>query len=147
MNNKVLSSIIPFILFSNVNSPFKQSYTISLPETVYLNDTGSFLINVESANLNDNDTINVDFAESFILKDTHGKTAINGLITNPHLQFSLSNKSQNLFYTLDNTNLGAGQWLGLIKVNISLVEHAPSNMLISGNELNNILLTFFIKYE
>lgn len=137
---KYLSTILTVLLSATSlsSAPIGDSYTISMPLHIDLSDSGSFNVELVDSNLSNNDSIELHFDDSFILKDIHGKPDITGNITNGYVCFNQDNQnSKTVYYTVNNASVG--QWNGNLNVSISLNRKQPSNALIDGNSINQIL--------
>lgn len=140
MNIKYLNSVLSIILlsFPSMTPPIKDSYTLCMPTHLDLSEAGSFTVQLQDQELSDADTIDIDFAESFTLSDSHGKSDITGNILNPSITFSNQDTSdKTINYKINNPSVG--QWSGNLNVLISLDQKAESNVLIDGPSLNSIL--------
>lgn len=134
---KELTNILTIaLLSSSLTSPINESYTIKMPLYLDLSKSGSFKISVEGS-IAENDNILINFVDSFILSDKHGKANINGTINNPVISFdNLDNSEKEVFYSINNPSVG--EWSGNLNVNIQLQQKAESNVIIDGNSLNAI---------
>lgn len=137
---KYLSTFLTVILssISSISTPIRDSYIISMPLHLDLNDSGSFSVELVDNNLDDIDTININFDETFILKDKHGKPDISGTINNPNICFDKQDSSsKTVHYNVDNATVG--QWQGNLNVCVSLDRQKQSNVLLDGQSINQIL--------
>lgn len=140
MNVKYLNSILSISLYgvTSLCAPVRDSYTLSMPTHIDLNNEGSFTVGLSDCNIDGDDIININFDSNFILTDSHGKPDIIGTINNPNIVFNKDDYSdKTINYHLNNT--GVGQFSGNLNVNISLTQKQESNVLLDGNSINSIL--------
>lgn len=121
--------------------PTRDSYTISLPKHIDLESSGQFNVNLVESNISENDTINIKFDNSFVLKDKHGKSDINGTLTNCDISFTSSDtETKTVYYEIN--DISAGDWQGAINASINMdlfEEETSSSTLINGQNINSIL--------
>lgn len=137
---KNLDNILSIFLCGTIslNCPVRDSYTISMPLHIDLNQQGSFNVGLVDCQINDSDKIEINFEEQFELNDEHGKNNIYGTIYNPSIIFNNDDSSpKTINYTID--GISAGQWSGNLNVKISLEQKQESNILIDGKSINKIL--------
>ena len=136
---KFLSYSYPLVLLSaSLCSPAGESYTICLPQHLDLNESGSFIVEMQDSTLLDNETVYVEFDNTFTLSDAHGKPDISGNILNNEISFTNNDMStKTINYTINDASVGS--WSGNLDVNITLDRQIETNLLIDGTSINNIL--------
>ena len=136
-------SYISSFLFASVMflpGPRKDGYIIEIPETIDLAETRSFDIRIVQNDLEDDQILHVSLPETFILKDSCGKTDVEGSVIGNEIGF-IRNGPISRTVELDLEELPAGKWRGLLPITISLKETVPTNVLVSGEDLNALLKT------
>lgn len=142
---KYLNEILSITLcgVTSLCPPVKDSYTINLPTHINLNESGSFNVSLDDCSLQDDDSISINFDDSFLLKDEHGKDDIYGYIENPNIVFDQQNSNtKTINYYINDASVG--NWSGQLNVNISLNqkdEVKESNVLLPGKKVNEILVS------
>lgn len=139
MNIKYINTILSNVLFltNSFVSPVRDSYSIYLPEHLDLSESGSFDIGL-NGQLETNDTISIDFENTFVLSDKHGKNDITGSILNPNISFD-SDTSTQATINYEVYDASVGEWSGNLGLTITLETKAESNLLIDGTSINEIL--------
>lgn len=126
-----------FFGITSLYSPIGDSYTLTLPSHIDLTDTSSFNVGI-NAPLSEAETLNVEFANSFCLSDSHGKDDVYGSVINNELSFSSQDNDDKTVY-LQIDNPGVGEWNGSLDLTITYTSKAQSNILIDGPSINEIL--------
>lgn len=135
----LLQSPIILDLFILSVSPFNGSYSVTLPSSIDLANEGSFQISLTENNLLENQTLNIDIDDTFILHDSHGKPDIYGYVENNEIVFTNTDEDTKIVnYEIENSS--AGQWSGSLNIAISLNQENSSNYtMMSGTSINNII--------
>lgn len=140
MNIKHLDTILSITLLSSTsfNPPVGDSYTILMPTHINLANSGSFTVAIENNSVLEEDTINIEFEDSFVLHDSHGKDDIYGTITNNNLTFT-SNDTDEKTVSYNVNNASVGEWYGDLNVTISLDRVEDNGVLMDGTSINKLL--------
>lgn len=141
MKIKYLETLLSVLLYSSTSlSPLVDTYTISMPTHLDISTSGSFTVEMVDSTISESDEININFANTFELQDSHGKDSIYGSTTNNEITFNSNDMSpKQVNYTVENAT--AGEWSGNLHVTISLDRKAESNIFIDGPSINAILKT------
>ena len=132
-----LASTLWVFSFGSV-PPCTDTYVIEIPQNMTFDQSGSFTVRISSNNLNDNQTLHVEFPDEFSLSDTHGKQDISVNLLNNELTYIRNDCSDKLVsYSL--SELPVGEWSGLMNMSIYLEDSTPSNVLLEGSRLNSVL--------
>ncbi len=134
----MFKSFSGIVLILSLTAPCDDSYVIQIPQTVDLNETQSFQIIVTENNLDPDETLYIDLPDSFSLSDSHGRDDISGTLSGNHISYEAGDESARTV-TIHTTELPAGDWNCDLIVTIGLEHHYPSNVLIPGTQLNQIL--------
>ena len=118
--------------------PCTDVYVIEVPQNIALAESGSFSVRISSNNLNEYQTLHVDFPDELILSDLHGKQDINvGLNNNTLIYRKNDMDDKQISYSVD--NLAVGEYNGSMNMRIYLEDTTPSSVLTNGRNLNEIL--------
>lgn len=139
MNIKYLETLLSVLLYSSTSlTPLNDTYTISMPMHLDLNNSGSFNVKILDSSISASDEINIKFSDTFELKDSHGKPSIFGTTSNNMVKFNNNDLTQKeVKYKVE--NVSAGNWSGNLHVSVSVNRKAESNVFIDGPSINNIL--------
>ncbi|MDO4940923.1 MAG: BspA family leucine-rich repeat surface protein [Erysipelotrichaceae bacterium] len=151
MKNFLTKTLILSLLFiswypCSINaSTYDESYIIEIPEKVEIDDSKTFTIKIIENNLTDNQTLSINIDKNFTLKDKLEKQSVTGSIINNNIE--LTNKDTNdIVINYDLPPLSAGNWSGLVDINLKLETNAVSHMLIPGEQLSAILRKLQTEY-
>ena len=140
MKNIIITSLLLINCFINpfyfTQSSCEESYTIEIPSHIDPSE-GSFDIEIIN-NLSANETLHIDFDDSFIMEDAYGKNDIYGGLSNNHLEITQGDNSRHTI-TVDIEGMPAGDWHGHIGLSVSLHRQEPSYVIIDGQSLNQVL--------
>ena len=118
--------------------PCNDVYVIEVPQNIALAESGSFSVRISSNNLNEYQTLHVDFPDELILCDLHGKQDINVDLSNNTLIYRKNDVAdKQISYSVD--NLAVGEYNGSMNMRIYLEDTTPSSVLTNGRNLNEIL--------
>ena len=133
-------NIILSILYgiTSLYSPIGESYTLILPSHIDVQDQGSFKVRIKDDSISENETLSINFEDSFTLSDKHGKDDIYGTIDNPSLVFDIDNANEKTVNYHIN-NISSGEWSGNLNLTITYNKKAEGNVLIDGSSINSIL--------
>lgn len=132
-----LASTLWVFSFGSV-PPCTDTYVIEIPQNMTFDQSGSFTVRISSNNLNDNQTLHVEFPDEFSLSDTHGKQDISVNLQNNELTYIRNGSSdKQVSYSL--SELPVGEWSGQMNMSIYLEDSTPSNVLLEGSRLNSVL--------
>ena len=141
MNVQIIAPTAVFMLcvFSlDPVPPCTDTYVIEIPQNMEFEQNGTFTVRISSNNLNDNQTLHVEFPDQFSLSDSHGKQDISVFLQNNELTYVRNdNSDKQVSYSLN--ELPVGEWSGNMNMSIYLEDSTPSNILLEGNRLNSIL--------
>lgn len=134
-----LANILSIALIcSSTCSPIEDSYKIVMPLHLDLSQNGSFDVAIGECNIDEKDTIKINFSDDFVLCDEYGKSDVYGSVTNSEICFSNSDYStKTVAYNIE--GISAGKWNGNLSVSISLNRETNSNLLKNGEAINAIL--------
>ena len=126
-----LSVIIPMLF----TAPCKDAYIIQFPNDISIVEDGYINVNIINNDLDQYQTLYIDFDQTFTISDSHGKQDISGYTADSSLVIEaddVANKA--VAYHLP--AIPAGEWSGNIGFSIRLETAYPENILISGKQLN-----------
>ena len=133
-------AISVFIYFL-LSSPCKDSYIIQIPTNIDIVEEGTFNVNIIDNDLDPYQTLHIEFDEQFTLSDSHGKQDISGYTTGSSLSIQANDtQSRTVGYHLP--EIPVGSWNGSLGVSIWTETVYPSNLLISGSQLNQIIAAY-----
>ena len=140
MKIKSMFTLLMFLLAQpNTNPSFEESYIIEIPEQVDLLEENEIEIRIVENNLQSDQTLEIIFPETFSLQDSANLQTISGNLVNNELSIS-SEQIDSQSVSIEIGTMSAGSWHGTVSFTISLETHYPSYMLVSGSELNDLLL-------
>ena len=138
-------SAVSYILFLALSTPCKDSYIIQIPTSMNITEEGTINVNIIENDLDQYQTLYIDFDEVFTISDSHGKQDISGYTTDSSLVIRANDTSSRaVSYHLP--SIPSGSWSGSLGLSIRLDTDYPSNMLISGSQLNQIITAYAPTY-
>lgn len=131
MKNSLILINSLLLLENSISPSFKESYAISFPTSINLNNSGSFEIGLDSSNLSDKDYILISLENEFVLNDSHGKPDITGNISNNEVTFANNDlNTQTVYYNVNESS--AGDWHGNLGINIEVITQSSTNTFADG---------------
>ncbi|MBR4470894.1 MAG: BspA family leucine-rich repeat surface protein [Erysipelotrichaceae bacterium] len=134
----VFVSLFMYIIYAHQTTPCDDSYIIEIPRTVDLSETQTFQITVVENDLLDNQILHIDMPDEFTLSDSHGRDDINGTLSGNHITYGSDDLSSRTI-SCQIPSLPAGNWSSQLPITIQIETIYPSNLMISGPCLNQIL--------
>ncbi|MCR4854618.1 MAG: DUF285 domain-containing protein [Erysipelotrichaceae bacterium] len=127
------------LLFILSPAPCENSYIIEIPQSIDLTQTDSFQIRIIENNMSENETLHITLPDSFTLSDEHGHTDIEGSVVNDHFEIG-NGDFETRTVNCEIETIPVGQWHGQLDIHLELERRIPSNLLIKGSDLDQILL-------
>ena len=142
----VISPIrISLIISLMLSSPCKDAYIIQIPNNISIAEDGSIDVVIVENDLNQYQTLYIDFDDEFTISDSHGKDDISGYTVDSSIVI-LPNDMETRSITYHLPHIPSGSWSGSLGLSIRLDTHYPSNTLISGSQLNQIIASYAPAY-
>lgn len=136
--------LVLLLLFSTASHifpelpPCEDTYIIQIPDHVDLAQSDSITVTLNENNLGSGNILHVDFADSLTLHDTHGRSDVLLTTSNQNMSYA-QGETGSRSVILSCPDLPAGEWNGSLPFTISIENTVPSNVLVSGSELNPLL--------
>ena len=129
-----------YLIIMSFVTPNRDSYVISIPRIIEIDENGTISIGITQNNLDENSSLDITFPQTFTLSDSHGKADISGTISNPLISFDYNDQGyKTVGYSI--ASVPVGDWSGQITMNITLQRNEPSNVMKRGSDINAILQT------
>ena len=136
------ASLIISLLLS---SPCKDAYIIQFPNSINITEDGYIDVIIVDNDLNQYQTLYIDFDDEFTISDSHGKDDISGYTVGSSIVI-LANDTSTRSVSYHLPDIPSGSWSGSLGLSIRLDTVYPSNLLISGSQLNQIIATYAPAY-
>lgn len=119
--------------------PCRDNYTIRIPNTVDIDETGTIEIQMIDNDLNEYQTLTISAPDNITINDSNGKDPLNMNILNNTITFIQNESgSKSIHYSID--NISAGDWSGNLNLNISLSTNCPSNVLMNSSDIRQAII-------
>ncbi|MBQ6333486.1 MAG: BspA family leucine-rich repeat surface protein [Erysipelotrichaceae bacterium] len=119
-------------------TPCEDSYIIQIPQTIDLSESESFEIRIIQNDLQENEILHIVMPETFTLQDSHGHSDITGQVVNNLIDIE-AGQLESQTVTCEVPSLPVGDWYGILCLSLNLERRIPSNVLIKGEDLNDLL--------
>ena len=136
------ASLIISLLLS---SPCKDAYIIQFPNSINITEDGYIDVIIVDNDLNQYQTLYIDFDDEFTISDSHGKDDISGYTVGSSIVI-LANDTSTRSVSYHLPDIPSGSWSGSLGLSIRLDTVYPSNLLISGSQLNQIIAAYAPAY-
>ena len=142
----VTSRTTLFIMVSFIFSSLcKDGYIIQIPNSINITENGSIDVNIVENDLDPYQTLYIDFDDEFMISDAHGREDIIGYTSDSSIVIQADDTSgRSIHYHLP--EIPAGSWSGSLGLSIRLENNYPSNILINGRALNQIIFAYAPTY-
>lgn len=138
----IRTSLIISLLLSSL---CKDGYIIQFPNNIDITEDGSINVIIVENDLDRYQCLHIDFDDEFTISDSHGKADIEGYTLGSSIVISPDDKdTRSVSYHLP--HIPSGCWSGSLGLTISLDTVYPSNMLMKGSQINQIITAYAPTY-